>query len=452
VVTRRALLGAPLVFSLRAQSKLDQARVDAIAQEELAAQAIPGLAIAVLLNGETYTQGYGVRGLKDRRPITPRTIFATGSVTKSFTALAAAMLVEEGKLDWDHPAREYLPWFRLYDPLATAQINVRDMLCHRSGLPRYDFLRFGMMLDRTELIRRLQYLPPTAGFRAKWQYNNLMYCAAGLIEAHLSGMAWEDLIERRIFGLLGMGDSNVRVAQTRESNDFALPHEVSGGKLAEAEFYDYQKFGVGPNGAVNSTANDLVKYLRFHLAGGPLFEQLHDPQMVVDRASTYGLGWWIDNADGTLSHSGSITGFRAFALLGRQRKFALAVLANGPANTARIAYRLREAITGQSVPTAAPNPTRAATPKPPPLPPAPPTQPLRAFTGRYEHPAFGSCDVTNSGNRLTLRFPVYSSALTHVRADQFRTKDSREVEFAAPAEMSFRAEPAAPMFKFVRTL
>jgi CubicO group peptidase (beta-lactamase class C family) len=445
VVTRRELFGVALGYALRAQAKLDIARIDAIAREELAAQNLPGLAVAILSDGQTYTQGYGVRSLRGGKPVTPRTIFATGSITKSFTALAAAMLVADGKLDWDRPAREYLPWFKMYDPLATVQVNVRDMLCHRSGLPRYDFLRFALMLDRTELVRRIQYLPPTAGFRAKWQYNNLMYCAAGLVEAQVAGMPWEELIETRIFAPLEMGDSNVRIADTRKSADYAMPHERQNGKMTEVDFYDYQKFGVGPNGAINSTANDMVKYLRYHLAGGPLCEQLHYPQMIVDRSNTYGLGWWI-NSTGALSHSGSIAGFRAFAHVDRRRNFAAAVLANGPAN-GRVMDRLREAVTG----VAAPPPVAPGTPPPKPTSSAPaaPSRPIAEFAGRYEHAAFGVCEVTRSGDRLTLRFPAYSSVLTPVRGDQFRTSDGRDVEFTN-AEMSFRLEPDAPPFRFAR--
>jgi CubicO group peptidase (beta-lactamase class C family) len=409
------------------------------------------MSVAILLGGQTYTQGYGVRSLRGNKPVTPRTVFATGSITKSFTGLAAAMLVADGKLDWDRPAREYLPWFQMYDPLASAQINIRDMLCHRSGLPRYDFLRFALMLDRTELVRRMQYLPPTAGFRAKWQYNNLMYCAAGLVEAQVAGMPWEEIIEKRILGPLQMTDSNVRVAETRQSADFALPHERSGGKLTEVDFYDYQKFGVGPNGAVNTTANDLVKYLRYHLEGGPLCEQLHYPQMVVDRASNYGLGWWIHNADGLLSHGGSIAGFRAHALVDRRKNMAIGILTNGPANAGRIASRMRSALTGEIAPPAEAPPAARAQQPVAPAPSVLATRQLSDFAGRYEHPAFGSCEVSSAGGKLAIKFPVYSSALTHVRGDQFRTFDRREVEFLTDArDMSFRVDPAAPMLRFVR--
>jgi CubicO group peptidase (beta-lactamase class C family) len=446
VVSRRRFFGMAAGGALCAQVRLDPGRIDAIAREELAAQGVPGVSVAVLADGQTYTQGYGVRSLDGRKPVTPRTLFATGSLTKSFTALVGAMLVAEGKLDWDRPAREYLPWFKMYDPLATAQINVRDMLCHRSGLPRYDFLRFALMLDRVELVRRIQYLPPTAGFRAKWQYNNLMYCVAGLIEAEVARMPWEDLMEKRIFGPFEMNDSNVRVSETRQSADFALPHERAGGKIDEVDFYDYQKFGVGPNGAVNSTANDLAKYLRFHLAGSPLLDQVTYPQMVVDRLNNYGLGWWIQNSDGLLSHSGSITGFRAYAQVDRRRNFAAAVLANGPLN-ARLIHRLREAVTGQAPPPAPAAPRPAE--KPAAATAAPPSAPLAAFAGRYEHPAFGACDVTASGGRLHVKFPAYASALAHAGGDHFRDSAGREVEFAK-ADMRYRVEPEAPPFRFSR--
>ena len=131
-------------------------------------------------------------------------------------------------------------------------MSIRDLLTHRSGLPRYDFLRFGVMLSREELVRRLRYLPPTASIREKYQYQNLMYTAAGYLTGQLAGLSWEELMEQRIFAPLGMKqDSTVRVSDTQRRSDFASPHEEVGGQVKPVELYDYQKFGVGPNGAVN---------------------------------------------------------------------------------------------------------------------------------------------------------------------------------------------------------
>src|SRR5260370_39188649 len=163
----------------------------------------------------------------------------------------------------------------MYDPVATELMTPRDLLPHRSGLPRHDFIRFSTPLTRAELVRRLRYLEPNRTFRDVYQYNNLMYMTAGFLAGEMAGKAWEDLVIERIFTPLGMSNSTVSVVETQKQSDFARPHLLEHSAVNATEFYDYQRFGVGPNGAVNSTVNDFLKYLQFHLdegkaAGKPL--------------------------------------------------------------------------------------------------------------------------------------------------------------------------------------
>jgi len=165
-MTRRFLLALCLLLAplraadvsrtevLRTMEGLD-ARIDAARRE---AQ-IPGFAVGVVDHGRlVFAKGYGLRDVEHNLPVTPTTVFAAGSITKSFTATSAAMLVDEGKLSWDRPLRYYLPDFRLADPIDTELITVRDVLCHRSGLPSHDFIRHAVSLTRQELVHRLRYL------------------------------------------------------------------------------------------------------------------------------------------------------------------------------------------------------------------------------------------------------------------------------------------------------
>lgn len=420
-------------FALLLGLAIDPAILDRIAQDALVRHHVPGVSIGIFEKGKTLTIARGVKSATTKDPVTPKTIFATGSVTKSFTALAAAMLVEEGKLAWDIPVREYLPWFQLYGEDATQQITIRDMLTHRSGLPRYDFLRFAVPLSREEIVRRLRYLPPTAPLREKYQYNNLMYVTAGFLVGQRAGMTWEEFVEHRIFAPFGMKDSTVRVADTIMRPDYALPHE--GGK--PVEFYDYQKFGVGPNGAVNSTAGDLLTYLRFHMDKAPA--ELHRPQQKIDDYKSYALGWDVLKLAGhaEVSHSGSITGFRAWVGFYPDDDVAITVLMNGPGAPVLTGQRIAREIFG----------VREI------------DYSLTSYLGTYEHPAFGSCTITAIGDDLRIAFPAWQSIFKRGPDDVFRASDGREARFSggvatsenpAPLEMSLRVEAGTPFFEFRR--
>src|SRR5262249_13387885 len=150
---------------------------------------VPGLAVAVIHDGKiVHMKGYGFRDVDKQLPVTPQTIFAIGSISKSFTVTGLGMLVDEGKLDWDTPIRSYLPDFQLRDRYATEQITARDLVTHRSGLPRHDFMWYAdPELSRKQLYGRLRYLEPSKEFRSTWQYQNLMFMTAGILAEQISG-------------------------------------------------------------------------------------------------------------------------------------------------------------------------------------------------------------------------------------------------------------------------
>jgi CubicO group peptidase (beta-lactamase class C family) len=128
---------------------------------------VPGLAIAVIQDGKVIlSKGFGARDVRKNVPVTPRTLFAVGSITKSFTVTELGMLVDEGKLDWDRPVREYLPGFKLYDSVASERITPRDLVTHRSGLPRRDLLWYSSNFSRAEMVERLRYLEPSKDLRS----------------------------------------------------------------------------------------------------------------------------------------------------------------------------------------------------------------------------------------------------------------------------------------------
>ncbi|HSA95837.1 MAG TPA: serine hydrolase domain-containing protein, partial [Acidobacteriota bacterium] len=151
---------------------------------------VPGLALAIVKDGRVVlAKGYGVRKLGDPAPVDAKTNFGIASNTKVMTATALGILVDEGKLRWDAPVINYLPWFQMYDPFVTRELTIRDLLVHRSGLG----LGAGDLLwwpsstyHRREIAARLRYIKPATSFRAAYAYDNVLYLVAGEVIETLS--------------------------------------------------------------------------------------------------------------------------------------------------------------------------------------------------------------------------------------------------------------------------
>lgn len=185
---------------------------------------IPGIAIGVVANGEVIlSKGYGIRDRNNERPVTENTLFAIGSCTKAFTTFVLGTLVDEGLIEWDMPVVNYIPEFRLWDQHANQHITVRDLVTHRSGLPRHDFVWYNSIASREELVSRLQYLEPVCDLREKVYYNSLMYITAGYLAERVTGLSWEDIVSSRIFSPLGMNESNFSVHDSQKKYGFFLP-------------------------------------------------------------------------------------------------------------------------------------------------------------------------------------------------------------------------------------
>lgn len=430
-------------------------------------QHVPGAAIGIVKDGKViYAKGYGVRELKSKQPVTAKTLFAMGSVTKSFTALAVASVIDEGKLDWDKPVREYLPWFRMFDPVATELITVRDMLTHRSGLPRHDFIRFSTHLSREELVRRVRYLEPNKTFRDVYQYNNLMFVTAGFLAGHQAGTTWEELVRTRIYQPVGMTLSTTSVVDSQKSADFARPH--SGGE--EEKFYVYQTFGVGPNGAVNSCVDDMLKYLRMWLDGGTAqgrtviskkqFTELWRPVTVVNSTASYAPGWQIGSYRGhaSVSHGGSITGFRANVLLLPQERIGIVAMINDETGLAgTLTDRAADLILNLPPAPRPGNRTAASRQRASAQSAegAPPAKKLEEYAGVYEHPAYGRVAVRHESGGLSVRFDALSLNLRHQHYETFQSSQGpvRFVlnEKGQVAEMHLPLEAAVKPLVFLKS-
>ncbi len=332
---------------------------------------VPGLAIAIVKNDQiVFARGYGVRKLGDPTPVDEKTIFAIGSSSKAFTSASIAMLVDEGKIKLDDPATKYLPGFQLFDPYVTREMTVRDLLCHRSGLERGDFLWYGTSYSRDEIVRRVRFLKPTWSFRARFGYQNIMYLTAGQIVAGVSGKSWDDFIRDRIFNPLGMTSSSTSISDLKNATDVATPHAKLDDKVEIIPWRNIDN--IAPAGSINSNVVDMAQWVRLQLGEGVYkgqrlissggAKEMHTAQTVIRMEPpwtlfypdahflNYGLGWFLHDHRGrkVIEHGGNIDGMSALVAMIPEEKIGLVILTNlnGTPVTGAVASRVYDLYLG----------------------------------------------------------------------------------------------------------
>ena len=424
---------------------------------------MPGLALAIVKDGDVLlSQGFGYRDLSEHLPVTPYTRFAIGSATKAFTAMTLAMLVDDGVLDWHVPVKDYLPAFRLADPVATAHMTPLDLLIHNSGLPSYLLAWYNAPLSRRELVERLAYLEPTREFRAAWQYQNFLYTVAGYLVEVLSGQPWEGFLQQRLLTPLDMRDTTYSVQESRRSSDVALPYRLAGDQIHPMAFYERFQ-AVGPAGSMNSTLVDMTKWLRCLLNQGQTglvrlvseaqFAQLVSPHILTPAAPTlyasypklfdwtYGCGWFVTSYRGhrQIQHSGHIDGFNALVSFLPQDRIGLVLLSNRDNFFAHEVFNftLCDRLLGlEAVPWQARfqhqvallkglaergNQAQGADRGPG----APASHPLSDYTGVFEHPGFGTFTMVQEGEHVQGRHHDLEYIFTHAHDEVFEVTQER---------------------------
>jgi CubicO group peptidase (beta-lactamase class C family) len=307
---------------------------------------IPGLAIGVIQNNSViFLKGFGFRDVDKKLPVTPQTLFGIASITKTFTAATVGILYDEGKLGWNTPIINYLPDFRLYDEYATFHANIRDLLSHRTGLSSYsDLMVYVWPHDRDEIYRRLRYLEPNLSFREWYQYSNVSFVIAGAIVGKLSGDTWENFVEKRLFKPLGMTHSNFD-QQIKNADDFSYSYEYENGKFVELPFRAQP--ASNPAGGINSSAAEMVNWLKLHLNNGqfdnrqiisptsltviknPLILNFYSEEKQWPPTEFASMGWDHQFYSGFhLLSKGGITGFGGYISFMPQKKIGIILLAN----------------------------------------------------------------------------------------------------------------------------
>jgi CubicO group peptidase (beta-lactamase class C family) len=334
--------------SLKAKAKQALAGFDDIARKGLQELNVPGAAVAIIVEDEVVlAKGYGYKNLENKVPMTPDTLMAIGSASKAFTTFALGTLVDEGKMEWDKPVHNYIPWFRLSDPFASERLTPRDLVTHRSGLPRHDLMWYNnTTATREEFVRRLAYLKPTTDLRTTFQYNNLMFLTAGYLLEVLTGKKWEDAVRAQVLDRLEMKRTNFSVDDSQKDADFALPYWEEKGEIKRMPFRGLTN--MGPAGSINSSVNEMSRWVLVHLNGGKLkgkqiinaqtLQDMHlahmptgeTPSIPEETPADYGLGWFVDSyrGHGRVHHGGNIDGFSALVCFFPQDRVGFVVLTN----------------------------------------------------------------------------------------------------------------------------
>ncbi len=470
--------GGTLTFEMsRGEDRVAAAKAALVGFDDFVEKAIqawhaPGLAIGIVVDDEiVLAKGYGFRDLEAKKPVTTKTLFAIGSSTKAFTALTLGTLVDEGKLDWDTPVMDYLPGFKLYDDYATTHITPRDLVTHRSGLPRHDLSWYNNKTSsRADLVRRLRYYEPTEELRNKFQYNNLMFMTAGYLAGHLTGGTWEDAVRTRIFEPLDMRYSNFSVEDSQKADDFAYPYRDKDDKVSRIPFRNIDN--VGPAGSINSNVEDMLKWVRLHLGDGTFaghkllgkatLKELHRPQVAMGSSATrpelsapiYAMGWMVRDYRGhtVVEHGGAIDGFISAVAFYPDDGIGIVAFTNSQTGIGTLMRRHAiDRILGLEVidwhgeahekwvqgkkhqedAEDQKDTFRHAD--------APPSHPLDAFSGTYTHPGYGDVQVAVVGEQLTF---IYNDILTpfeHWHYDVFNGLENKDDPAFEGLRIQFRS-------------
>jgi len=301
-------------------------RIAEILEAQRVEQHIPGFAFALVRRDRVeLVIVKGVREVEHALPVTPDTVFPIGSCTKAFTSMALGIAQDQHLLSLDDPPRRFLPWFHMADPRADAEVTLRDMLSHRTGLKaKADLAAEPGILSREEYVRAATAAKPTAPFRTAFQYSNAMYSAAGEVLGSAYHSSWENVIQTQIFAPLGMTASLTSVRDAATVPDHATGYVYvaqTGGWRAVPPPASLQV--LAPAGSIASTARDMTQWLRLLTGGGRIgdrqivsaatLQDLTAPQIAIDATKSYALGWATYTWEGkqVVEHNGGSEGISA---------------------------------------------------------------------------------------------------------------------------------------------
>lgn len=455
-----------LLFS-PVSAQIDTKPLDKYFAQALSDWEVPGMAIAIVKDGEMiFAKGYGVLEEGKKKKVDEHSMFAIASNTKAFVSAALAHLVWEKKISWNDQVVKHLPYFELYDAYSTHETTLRDILSHRVGLGSYsgDVIWYKSEYRAEDVIKHVKYVPQAYSYRAGFGYSNLMFITAGEVIKSVTGMPWDEFVERHFLMPLDMNRTVTSVHKLAGMKNVASPHKTIEGKITPIPFAAWDNSGAA--GGIISNVEDLSKWMILQMNNGLSgADTLFSPNSQVDmwtphnnyrislssqknipskHFSGYGLGWGLSDYAGRkmVSHGGAYDGMYSRITMIPEEKVAVVVLTNSMTSISTpITMKAIDVLLGvgerdwskEALPrtkkyaeykrerVAKKVAAREADTKP--------TLPLEAYTGNYYDPMYGAARVIIEDGHLVLDFapaPHLKSDLSHWHYDTFKI-DWRQV-------------------------
>jgi CubicO group peptidase (beta-lactamase class C family) len=410
-----------------------------------------GFAVAIVKGNEIiYAKGFGYSDYENKVPVTTNTVFCVGSSTKAFTASLIGILQDQGKVNLEASPRTYIPELQFYNSEMNAQITVKDLMTHRTGLPRHDAAwKTFTTQSKEELLARIAFQEPIAPVRAEWHYNNFMYLLQGVIAERLTHKTWGQNIEQNLFKPLDMTSSSTSIKALKNDKRAAIGYYFEEGTTTKTDYYDIA--AMEPAGAINSTAIDMSKWMIAWLNNGQYNKKQVLPSNYVKEAISsqmvvsgklpretdpntfmmnYGYGWFVSSYKGhyRVDHSGNIDGFTANVALYPSDNMGIVVLTNQ--DRSGLPEIVRNIIADKLFNTAETNwmellekkvhsQTKLKEAKT--ITSIKPVHDLKQYTGTYIHKGYGTFDVVIENDSLFAKLPLETLWLNPVNPNLFET-------------------------------
>ncbi|MCK0178171.1 serine hydrolase [Flavobacteriaceae bacterium S0862] len=452
-----AVLSICFILPTISQTDKRLKNIDKELNKVLEATNAAGFAVAVVEGSKiVYAKGFGYRDVENKFPVDANTLFAIGSSSKAFTSAVLGQLRSEDKLSFDDSPRKYIPELEFYNDDMNNNIIIKDLMSHRTGLPRHDYSWYLFpTFDRDSLIQRIKYQEPFTGIRQQWYYNNFMFLAQGVIAEKITGKSWEDNIRERFLQPLGMSRTNVTIDEMKTASNAAFGYETKkDNSNSKMEYYDIA--AMSPAGSINSSVNDMSRWLVTWTNKGKFNDKEIIPETYINEAmssqmiinanlpsketpglhlSSYGYGWMMSSYKGhyRVEHGGNIDGFSANAAFYPSDSLGIVVLTNQNGSqvpslvrntiadrmlnvnktdwTQRFIDDLEKAKKTQSEAKDKQTSTQVKNTKP--------SHIKQEYTGTYSHPAYGKFNVNVERDSLFVNFKLIKMWLKHEHYDVF---------------------------------
>ena len=450
----------------------------------------PGIGVGIVSNDKlVFAKGYGYRDYGRKLPFTPTTLCPIASNSKLFTAVAAGMLVEQGRLTWDKPVRDAVPTVQFYNDQLNNNVTLRDMLSHRTGVTRHDLIWFKSPFTRKELFEKLKYLEPQQPMRETFLYNNLMFSAVGYIIELKSSKTWENYVRENIFEPLDMNTSTYTISDMLKLPDHGVPYREKRDsfELYQIPYYEDTE-GVAPAGAIISNINELSHWLVALMNDGKyngrqvlppnVLKATMQPAIGLPNALGEALGYWeVLNPDYGMGrqtasyrghlmtfHGGDLPGFHSQVSFLPNEKIGVIVLVIGdhaaplynvvsynvyerligmdqtPWSERRLKIRLANKKAGTEARAKAGGDR---------VPDTKPSHPLSDYAAEYENPAYGIVKIGCKSEQLDFTFHEFQYPLSHFHYDRFDTPDDEQY---GRFSVNFRTNPQGDISEAVMSI